>query len=102
MKIIQLVSDRIEEELEDAWWYAENAILYKEDCPHLADTFSRISEEEMRHMNLLHAEVVSLIEQYRKEKGEPPAEMLAVYDYLHKRQINKASEVKVLQGMYKG
>ena len=102
MKIIQVVSDRIEDELEDAWWYAEHAVLYKEDYPHLADTFSRLSEEEMRHMNMLHAEVVSMIDQHRKEKGEPPKEMMAVYDYLHKRQIDKASEVKVLQGMYKG
>lgn len=42
-----------------------------------------------------------LIDAYRREKGEPPADMMAVYEYLHKRAIEKAEKVGVLQGMYK-
>ena len=40
------------------------------------------------------------ISQYRKEKGEPPAAMMAVYEYLHKQQIGKAAEAKAMQSLY--
>ena len=49
----------------------------------------------------LHDEVVSLIKKYRSEHGEPPANMLAVYDYLHERQIEHYGEVKNLMDAYK-
>lgn len=39
-------------------------------------------------------EVEKLIQEYRAEKGEPPKEMLAVYDYEHKKAIKKAAEIR--------
>ena len=59
-----------------------------------------ISIEEMKHMQMLHNQVVKIIENYRKTEGEPPASMLAVYDYLHEKFIEEAKEVKMLQQMY--
>jgi hypothetical protein len=47
-----------------------------------------------------HDAVVTLIENYRKEKGDPPESMMAVYSYLHERQITKAAMVKNLQDMF--
>ena len=102
MKIIQVLSDKIEEEIHDGKSYADMAIRYKEDYPELSRTLYNLSLQEMEHMNLLHNEVTELIRKYRESKGDPPADMLAVYDYLHKRQIEKALEVKTLQNMYKG
>lgn len=51
-------------------------------------------------MNLLHAQVVKLIDIYKKTKGEPPAAMQAVYDYLHEKYIEEVKEVKTMQQMY--
>lgn len=59
-----------------------------------------LSAEEMKHMQMLHNQVVKIIENYRKTNGEPPVSMLAVYDYLHEKFIDEAKEVKMLQQMY--
>jgi len=47
-----------------------------------------------------HDAIVALIEGYKKEKGEAPAPMMAIYDYMHERQINLAAAVKNLQDMF--
>lgn len=101
MKEIKLLMEHIEDELEDAHTYAELALEYKEADPETAELFYKLSGEEMNHMNALHKAVVSHIEEYRKQKGEPPAAMMAVYEYLHRRDIEKSEEVGVLQTMYK-
>lgn len=101
MKEIKLLMEHIEDELEDAHTYAELALEYKETDPETAELFYKLSGEEMNHMNALHKAVVANIEDYRKKKGEPPEAMMAVYEYLHKRDIEKAENVGVLQNMYK-
>ena len=102
MKIIQLLSDRIEEELNDAEFYIKEALYAKEDFPNLSATFYKLSTEEMGHANMLHDQVVSIISEYRKSHGDPPDKMQAIYDYLHQKHIDKANEIKIEQALYKG
>ena len=101
MKIIQTLSDNIFDEISDAKKYAEAALMNKSDHQKLADLYYLLSTEEMGHMSRLHDAVAGIIEEYRRTSGEPPADMLAVYDYLHRKQIEAAAEVKTLQSMYK-
>lgn len=52
-------------------------------------------------MRMLHDGVTGIIQKYRAEKGEPPEKMMAVYEYLHEKQIREAADAKLIQSMYK-
>lgn len=101
MKLIQELSEMIEEEIADAGKYAKCALEYKEKNPSLADTFYKLSNEELGHMNALHAQIVSIIDKYRKEKGDPPEAMLMLYDILHRKHIANTAAVKGMLSLYK-
>ena len=101
MKLIKKISEMIEDELEGAECYAKKALEYKEERPELAKTFYSLANDEMEHMNILHGEVVKLIEEYREEHGAPPESMQAVYDYMHEKQIDEEREIKAMLAMYK-
>ena len=102
MKLIQKLSEMVDEEIGDARKYVKCALEYKDTHPNLSKVFFDLSAAETQHMTILHTEVAKLIEQYRQQHGEPPEGMKALCDYLHEKQIDKAAEVKNLQGMYRG
>ena len=101
MKVIKKLSEHIGEEIKDARAYAMWALEVKDENRSLANVLYSLSLGETAHMNALHDEVVKIIETYRKEHGEPPAAMMAVYDYLHQKHIEDAAEVRELQAMYR-
>ena len=101
MQIINKLSDMIEEEMDDAEKYIECAMKYKDELPALSAVFYKLSMEEMVHMSMLHDQVTALISDYRREHGDPPADMQGIYDYLHKRHTQHANKIKVMQGLYK-
>ena len=101
MKIIERISERIEDEIKDAKNYTLMAIEIREDFPEMSRILFTIGNQEMEHMRMLHDGVTGIIQKYRAEHGEPPEKMLAVYEYLHEKQIREAADAKLIQSMYK-
>lgn len=101
MKLIRDLEELIEEEVCDIKKYAKMAAELKEEHPQLAQVLYTISTQEDGHQQMLHTEVVRIIENYRKKHGEPPAAMMAVYEYVHKKHIDKMAEARRYQEMYK-
>lgn len=101
MKIIQKLEELMEEELHDMEKYARMAAELKAEHPSIANTFYTLSAQEESHVSALHDEVVKIISQYKPQNGEPPAAMAAVYDYLHKRHLEKMADAKRMQDIYR-
>lgn len=101
MKIIEKISDKIEKEINCAEEYAKCALNYKEARPQLAEVYYQIATEKMQHMLLLHNQVVTIIEEYKKANGEPPDTMKTLYDILHRKHIEHAAAVKGMLALYK-
>ena len=101
MKVIRCISEKIEEELEDASSYIDLAMKWKTEEPETANLFYELSVEEMGHMEKLHQEVEDLINDYRKDHGDPPKEMMTLYEYLHEKHMKNATQIRIKQGMYK-
>ena len=101
MNLIEKICDRREDEIEDAKNYTMLALEAKDEYPEMGRILYTISLQEMEHMRMLHEGVSGMIAKYRNEHGEPSEKMLMIYEYLHKKQIEKAADAKIIQAMYK-
>lgn len=101
MKIIKELISQIHDEVKDANKYIECTLKYRDEDRGLADMYNNLSLQESNHMDMLHSAVVKIIENYRKEHGEPPEAMEAVYNWEHEKIIEEVKEIKILQSMYK-
>lgn len=102
MKLIRDLEELIEEEIHDIKKYAKMAVELKDEYPNMAHVLYTISTQEDGHQAAIHKEVVNIIEEYRRTHGEPPVAMMAVYEYLHKKSIEKLAEARRYQEIYKG
>ena len=101
MKLIRTLEEMIEEEIHDVKKYAKLASEVKAEYPSLAQTLYTLSTQEDTHQSALHSEVVKIIENYRKNNGEPPAAMMAVYEYIHQKHIEHLAEAHRYQDIFK-
>ena len=100
MEVIKCMSEDIEKTMDMAAENIQKAIKYKEEYPIAAKSFYNKSVALMESIKGMHDGTVTIIKAYREEKGEPPAPMMAIYNYLHERSMEKAAMVKNLQDIY--
>lgn len=94
MRIIKKLCAMIDDEIDGAITYAENAVLYKDDEPELARMFAELADAELKHISRLHEEVVEFIGKARDSGVTVPTGMMETYTYLHERHIERANEVR--------
>jgi hypothetical protein len=97
MLIIKELVKQIDEELKDSRKYAEKALKNKHEHKELADVYYMLSNEEMKHVGILHGEVVKIIREYQEKNGDPPAAMKAIWDWKHEEHIEEAHEIEIMQ-----
>lgn len=101
MKLIKKLEELIDEEIHDVKKYAKMASEVKSEHPGLSRVFYDLSVQEDAHQAALHSEVVKIIEEYKRTHEEPPAAMMAVYEFIHERHIENLAEARRYQDMYK-
>lgn len=95
-----MLVDRISEEVHDAERYATTAHQVRLEHPRLADRLIELAGAELEHAKILHTEAERLIGEARERDGEPPAHMLAIYEYEHTKQIKAAAQARQLIAEY--
>ena len=101
MKMIKKIVDQIHDELEGAEEYIECAMKHKTDYPNIANMYYEMSLMEMSHVDKLHGAVTTLINEAKARGEEPPPTMMAIYEYEHEKIMEEATEIKVMQEMFK-
>lgn len=99
MKIIKTISEQIKEELHGAKEYAKLAALHKSDMPTLAKVYYDMAMQEAQHADMMHTEVVKLIEKQRTIET-PPKVMLELWEEEHKEYVELAAHVKYMLSMF--
>lgn len=101
MKIIKKIFEKIEKELDCSEDYIRIALDCKDDFPQASQILYGLSLNNLDRLEKLHTQIVAIIKKYRQTKGEPPQSMMAVYKFLHERQIDKTLKIKKLQDMFR-
>ena len=81
----------IKEELEGAEHYAKLATQY----------YANMANQELNHVDMLHAQVVRVIKEYRDAGNTPLEAMMAVWDWEHESMVSHTAKVKMLLEMYR-
>lgn len=95
MEIITTLVKMIDDEANGAKEYACWANKLKATNPDLAKTFYELSTVKMGHANILHRQIKKLM-----IDSKLPEDTMAMYELLHKKHIECAAKVTVMQEEY--
>lgn len=101
MKILTGIIEKAHDTMDEVEWYGEKALQYKQDHKSVADVFNKIAEMHITIYDMLHKQIIDLIEEQKRMGHTPPPEMLAIWEYEHKKLIKEFAEAKALVDEYK-
>lgn len=100
MQIIKYMAEDIEKTMDMAECNIKKAIECKNSFPLAAKACYNKSIALLETIKGMHDSITEIIKEYRATTGEPPAPMLAVYNYLHARNMDQAALIRNLQELY--
>lgn len=80
--------------LEEAHEYYRDYIIYKDEYPTLAATALDMAKTHLELYSKWHNVVVSMINEYKKTKGEPPTTMKEMWNYNHEKLMDEYAKLK--------
>ena len=101
MKILKDLIEKADDTLEEIEWYAEKAMHYKAEHKQLADVYNKVADMHITIYDMLHKQMIDLIDEHKRMGHTPPPEMLAIWDYEHQKLIKRFAEAKILVDEYK-
>ena len=101
MKLLKHLIEKADDTLDEIEFYAENAIHYKTEHKALADTYNKVADMHVGIYDMLHRQMVEIIEEQRRAGDNPPKSMLEIWEYEHKRLIKEFAEAKSMVEEYK-
>ena len=101
MKIIANIVESMDDELHDAKHRIKSALCHKTEYPEISKREYEIAIQELSHAEKDHASAVELITAYKKTRGDAPEFMQKMWDYEHKKYMEKYAHIKYLIDMYK-
>ena len=101
MKVLKDLIAKADDTLEEIEWYAEKAHHLRTDHRFLADTYIKIAEMHIEIYELIHENMVKLIDEEKKKGVQVPAVMSAIWDYEHEKLVKEFAEAKYLIEEYR-
>lgn len=101
MRILQDMIDRADCTMEEIEWYAEKAHTLKQDHKAVADAYIKIAEMHITIYDMLHTQMVVLIDEYKRSGHTVPAGMQEIWDYEHEKLVKHYAELKYMIDDYK-
>lgn len=101
MRIIKDLIEKMDDTLEEAEFYGKEAHHLRGEHKSLADTYAKVGEMHIEIYKMLHERVVALINEEKQKGIAVPAEMMAIWEFEHRKLIDEFAEAKYVLEEYK-
>jgi DNA polymerase/3'-5' exonuclease PolX len=100
MKILAELIEKAEDTLEEVEFYGRQAQHLKVTDKSVADLYNKLATTHIEIYGNIHREIVNLIEEHKRTGHQPPPEMLAIWNYEHKKLIERFTKAKNIVNEY--
>lgn len=100
MRLVKMLAEQIEDELDGACEYAYQAIEQKSADRSLSRLYYSMAKTELEHAMALHSVATDEIAKAEKSGAKPTKEMVETWEKSHREMVDKATKVKSYLAMY--